>query len=97
MQIFLQAMAVCSGMDIAAILHKRRRIIQSFRIEVEGTRREEHPRIFTHIKLIYIVSGVGINEEEIQRAMDFSVNKYCSIMGMVDKRKMKIEVEYRIE
>jgi putative redox protein len=95
-QIFLQALAGCSGMDIVHILQKRRLEINSFNIEVEGTRLRTSPKIFNRIKIKYIISGAGISREEMERAVSMSINKLCSVIGMIDRNKTEIEIEYKI-
>jgi len=96
MQVFLHALAACSSMDILNILKKRRKELQDFRVEIEGERSEDHPKIYTAIKIKYIVSGGNITDKEMKMAIDLSMNKFCSISAMIDKSKTKIEVDYEI-
>ena len=94
--LFLQALAACGAIDIVVVLQKRRKAIDKFEIEVEGEKRDEHPRIFTNIKINYIISGEGIDEKEMERAIKLSEEKLCSVSNMIDRRSTKIEISYKI-
>jgi len=96
MQVFLQVVAACGAMDIVSILEKRRKKIDSFKVEVEGERVDTYPKIYRTIKIKYIVSGLGITDKEMKMAVELSVEKFCSAMAMIDKTKTEIEVAYKI-
>lgn len=76
----LLAAASCSGSDVVSILEKSRAGLTGCRIEVTGTRREEHPRRFTAIHMVFHLSGTGLDQVKAQRAVDLSVDKYCSVV-----------------
>lgn len=80
-QLLLVAGASCTGTDIVDILEKMRVALRSLDIEVEGTRREEHPRRFTAIHFRFRVAGDGVNEAKMRRAVDLSLEKYCTVMA----------------
>ena len=96
MNMFLQSLAGCGAIDIVVILKKRRKVIDKFEVEVEAERREQHPRIFTHIKIKYIISGEGITSKEMDRAVTMSEEKLCSVSAMIDKSNTKLDLEYEI-
>jgi putative redox protein len=75
----LSALATCSGIDVADILAKRRTPAERLSIDVEGDRREEHPRRFTRIRLVFRVDGAGIDAPQVERAITLSLEKYCSV------------------
>jgi putative redox protein len=75
----LVALAGCTGSDIVLILEKMRVKLASFSMEVTGVRREEEPRRFLSIHLIYRLSGQGLDETKARRAIDLSLEKYCSV------------------
>jgi putative redox protein len=75
----LSALATCSGIDVADILAKRRTPAERLSVDVEGERREEHPRRFTRIRLTFRVDGVGIDAPQVERAIALSLEKYCSV------------------
>lgn len=75
----LIALAGCTGSDVVLILEKMRITLERFSMEVSGVRREEEPRRFLSIHLIYRLSGQGLDETKVRRAIDLSLEKYCSV------------------
>jgi putative redox protein len=76
----LIAAAGCSGADVVSILEKMRVGLQSFRIEITGTRRLEDPKRYTALHLVYHITGAAIDHARAKRAIDLSIEKYCSVM-----------------
>ena len=76
----LMAVAGCTGADITAILKKMRVALSEFRIDTVGTRREEEPRRYVAIHLVYHLRGEGLDEAKARRAIDLSIEKYCSVL-----------------
>lgn len=79
-ELMLVAGAACTASDIVGILEKMRVSLRSLEMDVVGTRREEHPRRFTAIHFLFRVSGPGADETKVRRAVDLSLEKYCSVM-----------------
>jgi putative redox protein len=77
----LLAAASCSGSDVVMILEKMRVGLQTLRIEVQGTRREEPPRRYTAIRFEFHLAGEGLDESRARRAIDLSLEKYCSVVA----------------
>ncbi len=84
MQSVLMAIAGCSSIDIVMILEKMRQDLKNIEVEVEATRREEIPRIFTEVKLHYILTG-DLKEKKVEQAINSSLEKYCSVSKMIEK------------
>ncbi len=80
-ELLLVAGAGCTGADIVGILEKMRVDLRTLEMDVEGTRRDEHPRRFTAIHFRFRVSGAGIDETKVRRAVDLSLEKYCTVMA----------------
>jgi putative redox protein len=76
----LLAAAACTGSDIVSILEKSRAGLTGCRIELTGTRREEHPRRFVAIHMLFHISGSAVDEPKARRAIDLSLEKYCSVV-----------------
>lgn len=76
----LLAAASCTGSDVVIILKKMRIDLTRFSLEVAGTRREEEPRRYVAIHFIYRLAGSGLDETKARRAIDLSLEKYCSVM-----------------
>jgi putative redox protein len=79
MEALLLALAGCTGSDVVSILKKKRADLRAFRVEVTGERRDEHPRRYTAITLRYYVAAPGLPEADARRAIDLSLEKYCSV------------------
>ena len=76
----LLAAASCSGSDVVIILRKMRVELRELRIEVQGTRREQEPRRYVSIHFDYHLAGEGLDEVKARRAIDLSLEKYCSVV-----------------
>jgi len=85
MELVLMALAGCTGMDVVSILEKKRQPAESIEIHVRGTRAQDHPRGYIEIELEYVLSGAQLTDEAVARAIELSVNKYCSVGGMLAK------------
>ncbi len=94
--LLLLGVAGCSGHDVAEILHKQRQAITSLEINVTGEQDADPPWKFNTIAIEYVIRGRQLNETLIQRAIDLSENKYCSVLATV-RPGAQIKTQYRIE
>ena len=94
MELMLQAAGGCTAMDAIYILRKRRLEPEIFEVKLEGIERKEHPRIYENIDVVYRAKGPGITIEELEKAASLSINKYCSIFGML---RENTEINWRCE
>jgi putative redox protein len=95
MKALLVSLGACSGMDVAAILAKRRQRVRSLKIEIVGKRPQYgHPKPFTDIKLTFVVAGEDIDERYVKEAVGDSIEKYCSVAATIGKEKVRYS--YRI-
>ncbi len=94
MELVLNALAGCTAMDVVAILRKRKRAPEQFEIFIEGTKRDEHPKHYTHVNLTYRAKGEGITIQELERAAELSMTRYCAVSAMV---KTVAEVKWTCE
>jgi putative redox protein len=76
----LLAAASCTGSDVVSILQKMRVQLREFQIHVGGVRREDEPRRYLSIHFDYRVGGEGLDEVKVRRAIDLSLEKYCSVI-----------------
>ena len=80
MTTLLLAAAACTGADVVSILHKMRVEFTDFSIEVAGVRREQEPRRYVSIHLDYRLGGPELDPAKVRRAVDLSLEKYCSVI-----------------
>ena len=95
MELILVGLAGCTGIDIVGILQKKRESLRALKIKVRGKRAEEFPQIFTEIEIIYLIWGNGINPVSVERAIQLSEEKYCSVSAML-KAVVNIRSTYQI-
>ncbi len=85
MELLLMGIAGCSGIDIVMILKKQKIELHDLQMEVEGFRQDGAiPNVFTAIKLIVKLKG-DFPSEKAKRAVDLSIDKYCSVAKMLEK------------
>lgn len=82
MEIFLQAMAACSFMDVVSILRKKRKQIDSLTINIEGQRTNEHPKVFNTVHLIYELISTDAKLNDLELSVELSQTKYCGASAM---------------
>lgn len=95
-ELILIGLAGCTASDVIPILKKKRAPVVDFEIKITAHDREEHPRIFTDIHIEYVFYGDGIKPADVERAIELSTTKYCSVTGML-KASVPITHSYRIE
>lgn len=95
MQLLAISLVGCTAMDVISILQKMRQDVTGFEVTFDGARAEEHPKIFTHIKVEYIIHGRDIEPDKVEKAISLSAERYCSVQGMLQKAAT-IESSYRI-
>ena len=96
MRALLTSLGACTGMDIVAILHKRRQKLKSLKILVSGERPEHGlPKPWTSIRVKYVLSGDRLETRFVEEAIRDSTEKYCSV-GATLKPTAKITYSYEI-
>lgn len=95
LEMLLVAVAGCTAYDVQSILEKKRQDVTDYRVEIEGIRREEHPRAFIKLHVKHIVKGRGISEKAVADAIELSDTKYCSVAGTV-RPTAEITTSYEI-
>lgn len=83
MEMVLMAAGGCSAIDVVSILQKGRQNVTNCEVKLTSERREDAPRLFTHINLHFIVTGGDLKEAAVARAVDLSAEKYCSVALML--------------
>lgn len=85
MELLLSSVATCSSIDLVQILKKQRQPLENLQIEAEGIRPEDTtPRPFKKISLTFKLSG-DLDESKVARAVELSVEKYCSVADTLDR------------
>ncbi|ROL61012.1 OsmC family peroxiredoxin [Bacteroidetes/Chlorobi group bacterium ChocPot_Mid] len=82
MEVMLQSLAACSSMDVLSILRKKRKQIDDFWVNLSAERAENHPKVFTKVHMIYNLKSSDAELKDLERAIELSHEKYCSVSAM---------------
>ena len=96
MEVLLVSLGGCTGMDVISMLRKMRQEVTAYRVEVRGTRRDEHPRIYTEVEVEHVVSGPSLDSKQVARAVELSAERYCSVSAMLGV-SAEVRHRFRIE
>jgi putative redox protein len=95
MQMLLAGLGGCSAIDFIDILKKQRQDLQDFRIIIDGDREHKPaPSVFTSVHMHFKLQG-NLDPLKVERALDLSINKYCSVGKMLEKTA-RITYSYEI-
>ena len=85
MEMILLGLGGCTGFDVVHILEKARQPVSDCVVEVEAERSDSVPKVFTSIHVHFVVSGDGLSDKQVARAVELSAEKYCSASLMLGK------------
>ncbi len=94
-ELLLLALGGCTGSDVASILAKKRAPVERFEINIEAEMSEDHPKVYTKIHLEYVFTSSNIKTNDIERAIELSMTKYCAVTAML-KPAVEITHSYKI-
>ena len=86
----------CSAMDVVSIAGKQRQAIESYRVDVRGSQRDEYPQVFTEITVIHEVVGHDLSETGLRRCIELSATKYCPVNAMISAGATVVHHRYHI-
>ncbi|KPL70077.1 osmotically inducible protein OsmC [Ornatilinea apprima] len=95
MELMAMGLASCSGMDVISILKKKQQAVTDFEVKFQIERAKDHPKVFTHIVLEYVVTGHSVDPAAVERAVELSTTKYCPGYAMM-KQVVPIEVKISV-
>ncbi|MFO7447233.1 MAG: OsmC family protein [Ignavibacteriaceae bacterium] len=86
MELMLMSLGGCSAIDIISILRKQKIEIEDFSISVDGEREaDKTPSLFTNINVHFRFTGQNLDENKVKRAVELSMDKYCSAAAVLRK------------
>lgn len=91
-EMVLSALAGCSGVDVISMLRKRKKSIDEFVIETDGTKHEPAPHYFTNIHVAFTLTSSDATEEELQKISALALEKYCSVAS-----SLKAEISFSVK
>jgi putative redox protein len=94
--VLLEALAGCTGMDVISILRKKRQQVSGLSVEVQGSRAQQHPKVYTRIEVFYRVRGKNVDPQAVARAIELSATRYCPVIATLAKMA-EVRTRYAIE
>lgn len=85
METVLSGAAACTAYDVVLILKRGRHDVRGCQVKVESERAPTDPKVFTRINLHFTLTGRGLADAAIERAIELSHSKYCSATIMLGK------------
>jgi putative redox protein len=83
MEMLLLGLGGCSAFDVVLILKRGRVQVTDCVVDIDAQRAETDPKIFTKIKLRYVVTGHALDAKKVERAVQLSAEKYCSASAIL--------------
>lgn len=81
-ELVLYGLGGCTAMDVVSVLEKKRLDVRGVEVLVTGTPREDdYPHYYERIEIEYVVTGVDVPDAAVERAIELSETKYCSVKG----------------
>ena len=85
LELMAVSLAGCTAMDVVSILRKKQQDVTAFEVRVHADRAVEHPKVFTHALITYLVTGHSVGELAVRRAIELSTTRYCPAHAMLAK------------
>ncbi len=83
MELLLLGTGGCSAFDVVHILERGREDVTNVEVELDATRDESEPKVYTRIHMHFVVTGRNLNHDKVARAINLSIEKYCSASAMM--------------
>ncbi len=90
------AAGACTAMDVVAMIAKRRKQLDDFRVEIEYERATEHPKVITKLHMAFHVKSPDLTSEELERSIKLSQETYCTVSIMVRRSGCEITWSHEI-
>lgn len=97
MEMLLMGMGGCASFDVMTMLKKSRQDVSGCVAELEAERADAVPAVFTKIHLHFIVTGRGLKESQVKRAVSLSAEKYCSASIMMEAAGVDVSHSHEIK
>jgi putative redox protein len=85
MEMLLLGLGACTSVDVVNILKKARQPVTDCAVELDAERADTDPKVFTQIRVHFIVTGKELSDKHVERAVALSAEKYCSASLMLGK------------
>lgn len=96
MELILLGLGGCASYDVVTILKKSRQNITDVRCQLSARRADDVPAVYTDIHLHFIITGTDIKDNQVERAVTLSADKYCSASRMLADGGVNITHSYEV-
>ena len=96
MEMLLLGTGGCSVYDVMSMLKKSRQQVVDCRVDMQAERADAVPAVFTSINMHFVVTGVGLKESHVKRAVELSAEKYCSASIMLGAAGVEMSHSYEL-
>ncbi len=97
MQVLLMGLGGCSGIDVVSILKKQRQEITYFAMHIEAEREAgKEPNLWASAKIVFTLNAT-IDEDKAKRAVQLSMDKYCSVAETLRRAGTELSWEVRFK
>jgi len=97
MEMLLLGTGGCSVYDVLSMLKKSRQQVVDCRVDMQAERADAVPAVFTSINMHFVVTGVGLKESAVKRAVELSAEKYCSASIMLGAAGVDVSHSFEIQ
>lgn len=97
MELVLLGVGSCTSFDVMAILKKGRQAVTACVAHLDADRADEIPSVFTKIHIHFVVTGTGLREAPVKRAVELSAEKYCSASIMLGRGGVDLTHSFEIQ
>ncbi|CAI8268900.1 MAG: Uncharacterised protein [Flavobacteriaceae bacterium] len=95
MELLLSALTTCAAVEIVSMIKKRKRDFKDIKAETIGNRVDNPPMFFKSINVKYIIYSSDLTDNEAERYISLSLDKYCSV-GATINEKTEINHSFKI-
>jgi len=97
MEMLLLGTGGCAIYDVISMLKKSRQQVTDCRVELQATRADAVPSVFESMNLHFVVTGNGVKESQVKRAVELSAEKYCSASIMLAAAGVTVTHSFAVE
>ena len=97
MEMLLLGTGGCAIYDVISMLKKSRQQVTDCRVELQATRADAVPAVFESMNLHFVVTGNGVKESQVRRAVELSAEKYCSASIMLAAAGVTVTHSFAVE
>lgn len=94
--LLLLSLLACSAFDVVKIIEKQRHRLHSLRVTAQSKQQSHPPFAFQEIHVHYRVVAHGLKADQLQRAIELSETKYCSVYNTL-KHGVELSSDFELE